>query len=135
MPRYDDYDDDDYDDLRLDRGRRRESSGPKPLSGLGLASIGIAVLMFVAVPALFILAAVVDDPNNPQPPEKDPAMVAVGLGILLSLGFTLIGLVLGIIGCCQPDRSLVCGLLGSILNGLILLGAIGLVCAGIAIGG
>jgi hypothetical protein len=133
MPRYDEYDDDDFDDLRIERLRRRDTA-PKSLSGLGMVSIGIGVLMFMVFPALFVLAAMLDDPNNAQPPDKDPAMMAVGLGLLLSLGFTLIGLVLGIIGCCQPDRSMVCGLLGAILNGLLLLGMIALVCTGLALG-
>lgn len=132
MPRYDD--DDDFDDIRLPSQRSR-ATGPLEHSGLGMASISIAAFMFLAFLGLFGVIAVIEANNNGPMQEDEARDMLVGLAFLAGLGFTLVGLVLGIVGCCQPNRSSVCGLLGALFNGIILVGVFFLICLGVAIGG
>ena len=80
---------------------------------------------------LIVIAGVISLNQNGQVDDRDPAMMAVSLGILAGCGFSLMGLVLGLVGCFQSDRNPLCGILGSIFNGLILLGVGGLICLGI----
>jgi hypothetical protein len=132
MPRYYD-DDDDYDDLDIGRYDDRRA-GPLPQSGLGIASlllaIGCGVLMFALVAGAAIVTANQRGPVN----DNDPALGVLGLGIIGTCGLTLIALVLGIVGCFQPDRSALCGILGSVFNALILFGIGALMCIGILMG-
>jgi len=133
MPRYYD-DDDDFDDLDIGRYRDRgDRDGPKPQSGLGIASLLMSIVCGVAMFGL-VAAAVIATANGPVN-DRDPMMAMLGLGIIANCGFTLIGFVLGLVGCFQPDRGALCGILGSIFNGLILLGIGSLLCLGIAVGG
>lgn len=133
MSRY--YDHDDYDDFDIRRGGDDRRSEPLPQSGLGIASllmaIGLAVLMFALIAGAVIMAA----NQNGQVNDRDPVAAVLGLGILACCGFTLIGFVLGLVGCFQPDRGALCGILGSIFNGLILLGVGSLMCVGLVLGG
>jgi hypothetical protein len=119
---------DDYDDIRL-------NNGPKPMSGLGLASlliaIGVILLEFLLVGIIVLLTA----ENNGQMNENDPAAIVLGLGILGSIGINLIGLVLGIVGCFQADRSIVLAVIGTTLNGLVLFGAASFFCVALIMGG
>lgn len=131
MPRYDD-DDDDF-DVRLNM-RRPRRSGPLPQSGLGLCSIAIAAFMLFAFIGLIGIAVVVEANNNAPMRDDDPRNIMLGLAVILAFGFTLVGLVLGIVACCQPDRSAVCGILGTLFNGALLFGVGFLMCLGLAMG-
>jgi hypothetical protein len=126
MPRYRD----DYDDIRLNV----RDQGPKPMSGMGLASLLIAIGMGLLLLVLVGIAGIVSAEQGGQMNENDPAAILLGLGILGGLGGTLIGLVLGIVGCYQPDRSIVLAVLGTIFNGLVILGVLSLFCIGILMG-
>lgn len=135
MPRYYDDDDDDFDDLDIGRFRKRDygdPDAPRPQSGLGIASLILSIFCGVSLFGLIMMAAIIS--ANGQVNDEDPAMVALGLGMVAGCGFTLIGLVLGVVGCFQPGRNPTCGILGSIFNGLILLGVGGLLCTGLLIG-
>ena len=131
MPRFRD----EYDDIRL----KVRAPGPKAFSGLGLISLLIAIAAGVLGMILLMIAVVIGAHQEAlgQPPmnENDPMAIALGVGILGSLGGTLIGLVLGVVGCFQSERNLVLPILGTVLNALILLGAIFVMCLGLAAGG
>jgi hypothetical protein len=132
MPRYD-YDDDDYDDFRIRRPRRR-APREAPHSGLGIASLFIAIVMGIGMFILFSIAVVISLRQNGQVNDNDPVVVALGLGLLGGCGMSLVGLVLGIIGALQPDRKALYGILGSVFNGMILVGVGGIICLGILAG-
>jgi hypothetical protein len=138
MPRYYDDDDDEFDDLDIGRYPKRgyrAPDAPRPQSGLGIASLLLSIFCGVSLFGLIAMAGIISINQNGQVNDNDPAMVALGLGILASCGFTLIGLVLGAVGCFQPDRNPICAILGSIFNLLILLGVGSLMCLGIVLGG
>ncbi len=90
--------------------------------------IGIAMFILVMIATIFAIR------QNGAPADNDPVMGVVGLGIIVGCGLSLVGLVLGIIGAMQPERRGLYGVLGSIFNGLILLGVGGLLCLGILAG-
>jgi hypothetical protein len=58
--------------------------------------------------------------------------VALGVAVIVGAGMCLLGLILGIIGCCQKDRKRVFAVIGTVLNGLILFGLCGLMSIGLA---
>ncbi|HZZ79310.1 MAG TPA: hypothetical protein VFE62_12380 [Gemmataceae bacterium] len=139
MPRYGtyDYDDDDF-DISIGRGRRPDrDSGPKPHSGVGMVSIGFAVLSFVGYVIVFGAAVVIaaNNNNNAQMQDNDPRAMALGFGILGTIGINFIGLVLGIVGCFQSDRNIVMPIFGTVLNGIFFLGLAILMCLGILAAG
>lgn len=138
MPRYDD--DDDLDDLDIRRRRREdyrvreEPPRDRPESGMGIISLLISIVVGIGMFALIAIATAMTM-NQPQPPRNDdPAMIIVGLGIIGGCGLALVGLVLGVMGAMQSNRRGMCGILGSIFNGLILLGVGALMCIGLAAG-
>lgn len=136
MPRrrYDD-DDDELDDIRVQRYREpKADDGPLPQSGLGIVSLFISIFAGIASFATVVGLVIVAMHQNGQPNDKDPAVMAAGLAILVVCASALIGVVLGIVGSIQPDRGSVCGIIGSIFNALILLGFGALICLGLAVG-
>jgi hypothetical protein len=138
MPRYDDYDRFDDDDIRVGRRHRDRDDAPpgsKPQSGMGIASVCLAVVVFVGYFALIATIGVVAAKNNQPMRDDDPVAVIGGLGIIGTFCLNIIGLVLGFIGCFQSDRNVLCGILGAVFNTLLLFGVIALVCMGLAMGG
>ena len=129
----DDYDDDDYGDIRMGGRDRDRAEPPTSQSGIGIISLITSVVAGVMLAVLIVAAVVISAGPNP-PPDNDPKMVMIVLGLIASLAAALIGLILGIIGCIQPHRGILCAVLGSIFNALILLGVIGLICAGVMFG-
>jgi hypothetical protein len=112
-------------------------------SRMGIASFVISILSTVLVVTLFIIAAVigasafgnVQDPQSidPQSLQDSPALVglaAVGLGMLASIAFYLLGLGLGVAGIIQRRRKRFFAVLGAIFNGIVLLLIVGLVAFG-----
>lgn len=128
MPQYDD----EYDDIRMSNYR---APAEMPQSGMGVASLFIAILVGIGLFALIAIATAMAMGKNGPPNNNDPMMVLVGLGIIGGCGLALVGLVLGIIGALQSNRKSLCGILGASFNGLILLGVGGLMCLGLAVGG
>ncbi len=112
-------------------------------SRMGIASFVISILATVLVVALFIIAAEigttafgnVQDPQSidPQSLQDSPALVglaAVGLGMLASIAFYLLGLGLGVAGIIQRRRKRLFAVLGAVFNGIVLLLIVGLVAFG-----
>jgi hypothetical protein len=129
MPRYDD---DDDDNIRI--GRFDDRPRELPQSGLGIASLFIAVVMGIGLFVLFGIVVVIAARQNGQLADNDPIAIVLGLGFIGGCAMAVIGLVLGIVGSMQPDRRGLCGILGSIFNALILLGVGALICAGLLMG-
>ena len=135
MARYRDDDDFDVDDIRIGRQRQRvRDQGPLPHSGLGIASLLISIAVGIAVFAIFAVVVVISIKQNGQINDKDPLIIVLSLGIVGGCGIAMVGLTLGIIGSLQSDRAALCGILGSVFNGMILLGVGCLMCIGIVAG-
>jgi hypothetical protein len=111
---------------------------------MGVASFVISILTTVLVVTLFIVAAVigasafgdVQDPQSidPQSLQDSPALAglaAVGLGMLASIAFYLLGLGLGLAGIIQRRRNRLFAVLGAVFNGIVLLLILGLVAFGV----
>jgi len=121
-----------------------ESARENRHSRMGIASFVISILATVLIVTLFIIAVVigasafgnVQDPQtiDPQSLQDSPALAglaAVGLGILASIVFYLIGLVLGVAGIIQRRRKRLFAVLGAVFNGIVLLVVVALVAFGV----
>ena len=108
---------------------------PAKHSGVGLASFIMAILTGLAILALFVWAGYmqVTDPAAVEN-ENDPRMIAIGVGFMACLLLVLVGIALGIGGVLQTDRKKLFGILGLVLNGLIVLLTVGLIVLGLAMG-
>jgi hypothetical protein len=111
-------------------------------SRMGLASFILAIIAVVGVVVLIVISATLVssapgfDPNSPQiDPESAAfgALALVGFGILACLLVNLVGLGLGVAGVIQRRRKKLFAILGLVFNGLVLLGVIVLVVAGLAL--
>ncbi len=115
---------------------------------MGIASLVIAILATVVILALFVASFAivssefgnVQDPQSldPQRLQDSPAFVwltLIGLGILGCLLLYLVGLALGIAGLVQRRRKKLFAVLGTVGNGVVLLGFVALIVLGLALGG
>ncbi len=100
-----------------------------------MASICLAILVFLGYFLVIGAAAVIAAGNNAPMRDDDPKAVVIGLGFIASGCLNLVGLVLGCVGTFQPNRSVLCGILGAVFNAVLLFGVIALVCLGLAMGG
>ncbi|CAM4357067.1 hypothetical protein [Paenibacillus tarimensis] len=97
-------------------------------SGLGIASFIIGIVSSIGIIAvIFSVAASIGTyllPDNTLAPgfETDPAVILSSLSILAVLFLSFVGLILGIIGLVIKRRRKVFGIIGVVLNGLLLLG-------------
>ncbi|XEC96415.1 hypothetical protein AB6A23_07685 [Paenibacillus tarimensis] len=122
-----------------------ESGQEVPLkqSGLGVASFIIGIVSIIAVIGCAIAATAgisefisangaleIEDPESLQ---MNSAIIISGLLILVSLGLSFIGFILGVIGLFMKRRRKVFGIIGVILNGLLVFGFGALIVAGIAL--
>jgi hypothetical protein len=101
-------------------------------SRMGIASFVISILAAVIGASAF---GDVQDPQSidPQSLQDSPALAglaAVGLGILGSIAFYLLGLVLGVAGIIQRRRKRLFAVLGAVFNGIVLVLVVGLVAFG-----
>lgn len=128
-----------------------DSSGGQPAqlkhSGLGISSFVLAIIsILVFIIGIIMVVAASADFVNMSPSEIESEMMAgaggdfaaiVGAGLLLMLaiGISIIGLILGIIGLVIKNRKKIFGILGVVLNGLMVLGIVFLMIIGLALGG
>jgi hypothetical protein len=105
----------DFDDQRLKH------------SGLGIASFIIAILSGIFDFVFFVIVGLIGA-NDPSIDETSPVAMVVGLILFAAVGFTFIGLGLGIVGVVLPNRNKLFPWLGLVFNALVLLGVVGLVC-------
>ena len=103
-------------------------------SGLGIASVIIAVLSFLGI-FLLLLAAGVMSEVAPEQIDDDNGPLTTGLGVLVLLALVLCvaGLALAIAGLFQPQRYKLFPILGLILNGLVILGTLLVVVIGLLV--
>ena len=99
-------------------------------SGVGIASFILGISMVVLELALIVLAAVLVQQHQPS---SSPSMEIAGCTMILGLLACVVGVVLGIVGALQRDRRKLFAILGLCVNGLILLGVVGLFLIGVAL--
>lgn len=116
-------------------------------SKLGISSVIIAVLATFVIVTLFIVAGSVAstlfesqdpaaiDPQSLQSSPEATTLAIVGIGILGSFLLYLLGLILGVAGIFQGRKKRLFGILGAVLNGLVLLAVVLLFVIGTIIGG
>jgi hypothetical protein len=127
MGRYDR--DDDWDDLDL---RQRRFAEGRPQSGLGIASIALAIAATLIGGGGAMLAGMIE---AMQPmADQDLEDLLMGLAVLAMmfggmLGFA--GLALGFAGVMQSDRNPALAIVGAVLSLLLLVALVVVVCAGI----
>ncbi len=97
-----------------------------PHSGFGIASVVLTVFAGLGILGTLIgtMFVVVENPNLP---EDDPRIIAIGLGIILSLLVAGIGGLLGLIGLFQSDRQKLFPILGCLFAAIEFGGVLGLV--------
>jgi len=138
----DDYDT--WDDGPRDRGSRRRRpydddwdydrpDQPLKHSGMGIAScliaLGAGLFEFIFVVIAGVMA------SSPQGvDENSPEAIVLGLFILGGLLAAVVGGVLGIVGATQANRNKLFAVLGLCLNGVIVVGVLGLMVLGMAAG-
>jgi hypothetical protein len=120
------------------------AAAPARQSGLGIASfvIGLVSIVVMIVGFVAIVAALGDyispdgtiDPNAIDPMELGASMMVGVLAVLGSLAISFVGLILGIIGIVAKNRRKVFGIIGVVLNALLLVGFLGLFVLGLLMG-
>jgi hypothetical protein len=117
---------------------------PLKQSGLGIASFVIGLICIIGLigTTLFIGASVADfvTPDGTALSEAEiQAKVMDNMGFIVavllfmaSLFLSLVGLILGIIGLVVKNRRKVFAVIGTVLNGLLIVGFVGLVIIGLA---
>ncbi len=134
--------DEDDDDLPRRRRRRFEDGEDEydfgkrepPHSGLGIASLVLAVLAVVLLMVLFVIASVTAGNDMDGLDENSPEAMALGVAALGACALALLGLGLGIGGLIQPGRNKAPTIAGVVANALLLIGTAGLICAGVLMG-
>lgn len=124
----DDFDDED------DYGIRRRDTGPLPHSGPGIVSFVGAIVAGIGMFALIVVAGVISANRGGNVRDDDPAIIGVGLGIMLCAFLAFAFLIVGAVGMFQGDRNRLFAVLGAALNALLLVGVAVLMCIGIAMG-
>jgi hypothetical protein len=115
------------------------ASRPRPRrlkhSVFGIASTVIAILAGLEIISVFLVVIAIEARHPGWGDEEDsPAVMLVGLMILGGFAISFVGLVLGITGLVQTDRSKTLPVLGLGLNTVIILGVIGLIVLGVLFG-
>jgi hypothetical protein len=103
-------------------------------SKFGIASFVTALLSALLIFILFIVAGVLETTTPGGMDEKSAAAMIVGLVLFAFLFLSLISAGLGIGGLFEKDRKKIFAILGVIFSLLTLLGTIGLVVLGLAMG-
>jgi hypothetical protein len=138
--RYDDDEDEDRDERRR-RRRYEDDEGDydfrkrdEPHSGLGIASLVLAVIAGIAMLLIFTIVGVMAGDDVGGLDEESPEAMALGAFAIGACALTLLGLGLGVGALLQKDRNKLFGALGVVANGLVLVGSGGLMCAGALMG-
>ena len=116
------WDEPEADDRYGRRGRLRHS-------GLGIASFIIGAIAVVLILLMILVAAAMAGKRPSRNAEETMEFMA-GLFVCTGLVASLVGLGLGLAGVLQADRNRVFAVIGLVLNGLLLLGAAGLILIG-----
>ena len=117
---------------RLYRHNRVGSEGGRGHAAVGIASCLVALLSGVMVFALVVVAGVLSSTRG-ELSEDSPEAILIGLGIIAGIGLAVLALILGVIGLFQQNDKLF-PILGTTFSGLVLLGSILIICAGLLAG-
>jgi hypothetical protein len=128
MGRYDD------DDLDIDLGRRGYVLDGRPHSSMGVVAILLAAVALIVGVAVLAVGAYVDEMPPMQEADEDLLVVLIGVGVGICLLLTLVGLILGLAGMSQRYRNPLFGILGSVFNGVVMVGMVFLLCLGLIAG-
>ena len=101
-------------------------------SGLGIASLVVAVVAGLTAFSLVVIAGVMEVSTPGGVDEDSPAVMLVGLGIMGVVALNFLGLGLGVAGVLHPNRSRVVAIVGLVFNGLVILGLCGLMALGLS---
>ena len=100
-------------------------------SGLGIASFVIAIIVGVIELETIVIAAVIGMNAGAKGIADDsPEAMGIGLGAFCGLALAVLGGILGLIGCFQPNRRKVFAILGLLFNAAILVLVVALVIIG-----
>jgi len=112
-------------------------------SGLGIASFIIGLLCIIGIIALSMTTVVsltdAIQPDGTLPDTEELAssseVIIAGILMLFTILISLVGLVLGIVSLFMKNRRKVFGIIGVVLNGLLVVGFGGLMVLGMAVQG
>ncbi len=117
----------------VDRDREPNSSELKH-SGIGIASFVIAIVAAVGILATVGIAGYLEASIPGGIDDDSPRMLAIGCSVIVAAGLELLALPLGLVGLFQRERKKVFAVLGTAISGLFVLGVVGLVVLGLALG-
>jgi hypothetical protein len=102
-------------------------------SGFGIASFVISLLAGLLLFLTFVAIGMVSAASPEGIDEDSPIALLLGLLILAFMALAMIGLGLGIAGCCQPNRLKVFPVLGVVFSALSVIVPLGLILVGLSI--
>jgi mannose/fructose/N-acetylgalactosamine-specific phosphotransferase system component IIC len=103
-------------------------------SGFGIASFVIACLAGMFELAVIVYAGLLQTTTPGGMDENSPQVIVIGLAAIGGMALDLLAIGLGVAGLFQRGRSKTFAVLGVVLGTVILLGMIGLIVLGIAMG-
>ena len=103
----------------------------KKHSGLGIASLVLAIVLGITAFSLVVIAGVMAGANAEGMDEESAAAIILGLSIFAVIGLNFVGFALGVAGLFQRDRLKVFAILGTLFNGMVIAGMIGLIIIGL----
>ena len=103
-----------------------QNQPPRGQSGLGIASFVISILMGLGLFGTIFWAGYVETTTPGGMDENSPVAAMIGLAVIGGLAVAMLGVVLGIIACVQKSKGKMLGIIGLILNTLLILGVCGL---------
>jgi hypothetical protein len=106
------------------------SPAPARHSGLGIASFVIGLVAAVVVFLALLAAGVLSIAHGGAIDQRAPAVILVGLVMVLFLLIAFIGIVLGLIGVLQARRRKLFAGLGLGINAAVVIGTLALIMLG-----
>ncbi|CAN5909895.1 hypothetical protein BH23PLA1_BH23PLA1_31980 [soil metagenome] len=103
-------------------------------SGLGIASFIASILCAVCLFVLFVIAGVLEASTPGGLDEESLAAMVVGLLLFAFLFGSLVAFALGLAGLFQQNRRTTFAILGTVFSAMTILGTIGLIVIGMAMG-
>jgi len=100
-------------------------------SGMGIASFIISLVIGVGVLLAIVIAGVIKVANPESLQDESIGTALIGLFVIACLFINLIGIGLGIAGLVQKNRKRIFSILGTIINGVVLIGIGSLILIGI----
>ena len=107
----------------------RFEATPRRKNGVGITSFILAMLNIVFWLIVVIFSAIMADQVMN---EEDPAVMLMGLLVIVAFVTTITGIILGIIGSAMSNRSKGMAVTGLIINILLLVGIVFLIIMGVA---